>query len=270
MRIIIMAQEEPTNMGPFLVRLLEKRREDVVAVAVGQLRGAGGPVRDAGSAWTRLRTLWLLFEPLGVLRLVWIRCLWKLLRWLGPLGSPFDRRSLDRAARRLGLPVLRFSNPNTPEFLEQLRAFDPDFIFNQSDCLLKQPLLDLPRRGVVNRHGSRLPRHRGRLASFYAHADFQGRCDITVHFVDADIDSGPIIHHHTFPMSRTAPYATVLRKVFEASADVVDEAFSKLEAPGFEASPNDVSQGTMNGFPSLAQAREYRQRLAEHRRDASQ
>ena len=47
---------------------------------------------------------------------------------------------------------------------------------------------------------------------------------------------------------------------------MVDEAFTKLEAPDFEPKPNDVSKGTLNGFPSLAKAREYRQKLAEQRR----
>ncbi len=262
MRIIVMCQEEPTTMGPCLIRILRARRDDIVAVAIGDLRGAGGKVKTKEGAWRRFLTLWTLFEPLGVLRMLTVLIGWRIIRALGPLGRALDERSVDVAAERLGIPVLRFENPNRPEFLERLRALDPDIIFNQSECLLKKPLLELPRIGVVNRHGSRLPRHRGRLATFYAHADFAGRYDVTVHFVDEAIDSGPIICQRSFPIDPGAPFGQALHRVFTSSPEVVLEAFRRLEDPDFEAMPNDIEEGTLNGFPKVEDAMAYRRRLA--------
>ncbi|MBI5365616.1 MAG: hypothetical protein HZA54_01155 [Planctomycetes bacterium] len=266
MRIIVMGQEEPVHMGPFLIRVLEARRADVVAVAVGRVRGAGGRPKNWRAGWDRVKILWLLIEPWHFFAGLAVRVGWQILRWLGPLGRPIDGRSLDRAAERLGIPVVYFEDPNDDAVLARLREFAPDLLFNQSECILGPKVLALPTRGVVNRHGSRLPRHRGRLASFWAHADGHDRYDITVHFVDVGIDSGPIILQREFPTDACATYGAVLTKVFKSSPEVVLEAFARLERADFAALPNDVSQGTLNKFPTLEDARAYRAALDARRR----
>ncbi len=61
------------------------------------------------------------------------------------------------------LPVYQPADPNDPAFVAAMQALQPDFLFS---CyyrhMLKQPLLDLPRLGALNLHGSLLPRYRGR------------------------------------------------------------------------------------------------------------
>lgn len=262
MRVLLMAQEEPVYMGPFMIRLMQARAAQVVGVAVGRLRGAGSRPSGLRGRLRRLRLLWLLFEPLGLLRGLAVRVGWRLSRLLPPL----DRRSLDRAARRLGIPVLPFEDPNAPAFLERLRELAPDVIFNQADCILGAELLSIPTIGVINRHGSRLPRHRGRLASFYTHAEGTGEGWITVHFVDERIDAGGIILQRSFVAPSTASYARVLDALFDSSLDPVLEALDRLEDPTFEPQHNDIAQGTLNKMPTLAQVQAYRRQLAEIRR----
>ncbi len=250
-------------MGPFIIRLIERLGDQVVGVAVGRLRGAGATPSGLGQRWRRLRLMWLLFETRGLLHAIWVRLTWRLARLL-PLR---DGRSIDRAAARKGIPVLSFDDPNQPAFLEQLRALEPDLIFNQSDCILREKLLGLPRIGVVNRHGSRLPQHRGRLASYWTHAEGEGTGWVTVHFVTERIDAGPIILQQSFPISACESYAGVLRVLFERSLEVVSAGLSRLGDPGFVPAANDISQGTVNKMPTLAQAQEYRRALARRRRE---
>lgn len=261
MRLVILAQEEPALMGPFLCRLLEARRGDVVGVGLAALRGSGRPARTAAEAVERARTLWTLFEPRRFARHAAVRAAWRL------MPSAFPERSVGATARRLGVPVLPMADPNRADFLEALRRLRPDVILNQTDLLLRRPLLRVPRIAVINRHGSRLPAHRGRLGSFWQHYldGDEGALWVTVHLVDEGLDCGAIVVRRSFPIDPGAGYGEVLERVFAVSADVVCEALTILEAPGFAPIENPPGAGSSHGHPTLADARAFRQVLARRR-----
>src|SRR4030042_189215 len=68
----------------------------------------------------------------------------------------------ETAALERGRPVFQPPGLRQPEVVEELAALRPDVIvvcaFGQ---ILRQPVLDIPTRGVVNVHPSLLPRHPG-------------------------------------------------------------------------------------------------------------
>ena len=51
-------------------------------------------------------------------------------------------------------------------FKKKLKAIEPDVIINQSQSIIKKPLLEIPKIGVLNRHNALLPKNRGRLTPF--------------------------------------------------------------------------------------------------------
>lgn len=259
-----MAQEEPVFMGPYQIQVLRARARDVVALAIAPVRSVAGK-----ETADQRKSMFLMLEPWHALKAVAIRAWWKLLQKLGPIGAALDRRSLEREAGRLGIPVIRFEKANDPEFLAKLRALEPDIIFNQSELLLKDEILALPRRGVVNRHGSWLPKYRGRVGSFWAHAAGEPEIGITVHFVDSGIDSGPIIAQERFPSDPRWSYGRVMQRLWAESPGVVLRGLARLEEPGFAATENKWKEegNPARKFPTLDDVVEYRRRLDERRRN---
>src|SRR5688572_2020202 len=66
------------------------------------------------------------------------------------------------AALAAGLPVFQPENVSAPESMEQLGQLEPDVIIVAAyGQILRQRLLDLPKRGSLNVHASLLPRWRG-------------------------------------------------------------------------------------------------------------
>lgn len=253
----MLAQEEPVLLGPFLAKVMRARRGDVVGLGLAPMRSTGRPPRSAAEAWERTRTLFKLFEPAHFARFLAART-------AARLGL---RRSLRAEALQLGVPVLEMADPNSEDFLAALRRLNPDVILNQSDWILRKPLLDLPRIGVINRHGSRLPDHRGRLGSFwqhYLHGD-AGAFWVTVHFVDEGLDTGEIIVQRSFPIAPSASYGEVIQRLFDESPSVVMHALDRLQDPAFMPMANPADQGSSHGHPTLEDARNYRQMLAERR-----
>ncbi len=72
-------------------------------------------------------------------------------------------RSVAGLARHYGIPVYAPESVNTPEWIERIKAWEPDLIFSfYYRNMIKEEILNIPRLGAFNMHGSLLPKYRGR------------------------------------------------------------------------------------------------------------
>ncbi len=265
MRIVIIGQEEPVYFSPFLRSIIEARPHDVVLVAIAGSRGAGSHPKTLRQKLENIYILWLIMEPFGFLRNILIGLWHNLLRLLGPLGFLLDKRSLQAAARKYNIPIIFIEDVNSKEFLTRLRSFSPDVIINQAELLLKEEILSVPKIGIINRHASLLPHFRGRLASFWSHAYEPPEHGVTIHFVDKEIDSGPIIIQKRFEIDPAASYSKALDILFKESTALMLEALDKVRKSDFAPLPNRY-QGTKTYlFPTLKEAKAYRALLKKRR-----
>jgi methionyl-tRNA formyltransferase len=93
---------------------------------------------------------------------------------------------------------------------ELLRSCKPDLIlmtgFNQ---ILTQPVLDLPRLGVVNMHPSLLPRFRGADPIQAALLGGATETGVTFHYAVPQIDAGNILVQGTYPIANDETNASL-------------------------------------------------------------
>ena len=62
-----------------------------------------------------------------------------------------------------GIPVYKPENVNSTEWIDKIRAMDPDVLFSfYYRNLLSDAILNIPKAGAYNLHGSLLPKYRGR------------------------------------------------------------------------------------------------------------
>ena len=265
MRICIMAQEEPVCFSPFLRGIILDRPAEVVLVVLAGARGAGNHPRTLRERWEGLLTLWLIWEPAGFIRALGIRVWFFILSRLGLLGSRLDRRSVRGVAQRLKIPIHETDDVRAPALLELLRTKEIDVVINQGEILLGSDLLAVPKKGVVNRHASLLPRFRGRMGSFWAHAAEPPEYGVTIHFVDQGIDPGPIIAQRQVELDPRWSYARVIDRLFAESASLMNAALDQLARPDFTLRPNAHAATSPRRFQGLAAAPEYRRTLPQRR-----
>ncbi len=97
-------------------------------------------------------------------------------------------------AQELSLPILQPEKLKTPEVLEQLVNWQPDFIVVAAyGKILRQNILDLPRFGCINVHASYLPRWRGASPIQAAILNGDISTGVTIMIMDAGVDTGPIL-----------------------------------------------------------------------------
>lgn len=83
---------------------------------------------------------------------------------------------------------------NNPEFLEAVKKLNPDLICVVAyGKILPQELLDIPKYGCVNVHGSLLPEYRGAAPIQWAVLNGDKKTGVTTMFMNAGMDTGDMI-----------------------------------------------------------------------------
>jgi len=101
-----------------------------------------------------------------------------------------------------GIPVYAPENINHPVWINRIRAMAPDLIFSAYyRDLVKQEILDIPRCGAVNLHGSLLPKYRGRVPINWAIINGETETGVTLHYMTAKADAGDIIDQEKVAIS---------------------------------------------------------------------
>lgn len=84
---------------------------------------------------------------------------------------------------------------NNPEFVEKLKDINPDVICVVAyGKIIPKEILDIPRLGCINVHGSLLPKYRGAAPIQWAVLNGDKETGITTMFMDVGMDNGDMIN----------------------------------------------------------------------------
>jgi len=137
---------------------------------------------------------------------------------------------LKAAALEAGLPIAQPERIREPTAVADLELLAPDVIVVVAyGQIIPRSILAIPALGVVNVHGSLLPRHRG--AAPVAHAILAGDpvTGVTIMKMDELLDHGPIlcVGRTTVGDSETAPELTA--RLARLGADLLADTLDGLE-----------------------------------------
>ena len=120
-------------------------------------------------------------------------------------------------------------DPNTPEFVGQIAALKPDFLFSfYYRMMLKPALLATATRGAYNMHGSLLPKYRGRVPINWAIIKGETETGATLHEMVQKPDAGRIVDQEAVPILPDETALDVFNKVALAAATTLDRALPRL------------------------------------------
>ena len=137
-------------------------------------------------------------------------------------------------ARELGLAVAQPPKIRNPEFLDSIRALEPEVgIVVAYGKILPAALLEIPRRGFLNIHGSILPKYRGAAPIQRAIEHGETVTGVTIMRVDEELDHGPMLRIATTeigPDERTPALAKRLSAIgADALLDVLRDWPEEIE-----------------------------------------
>lgn len=118
-------------------------------------------------------------------------------------GQKLAMSPVKTAALGAGIPVLQPLTLKTVDAQAALTALQPDLLIVVAyGLLLPQAVLDIPRLGCINVHGSLLPRWRGAAPIQRAIAAGDSETGVTIMQMDAGLDTGAMLHRLHTAISR--------------------------------------------------------------------
>ena len=145
-------------------------------------------------------------------------------------------------ALRHGLPVFQPPRISAPESVEALAALKPDVMVAAAyGQILRQPVLDVPPRGVLNIHPSLLPRYRG--ASPVAAAILAGDSEtgVTIMLMVLALDEGPILSQRRIAIDPRDTTGALTERLAREGAHLLMETLPAYVDGSLQPRPQDAS-----------------------------
>jgi len=150
-----------------------------------------------------------------------------------------------QVAEAVGIPVLQPGNLKDQAALEQLAAFDADLMVVVAyGLILPQAILDAPKWGCINVHGSLLPRWRGAAPIQRAVMAGDRETGVTIMQMALKLDAGDMLHKERCPIAPTDTAESVYGKLAELGALGLAKVLPRLAEGGLLAEPQDEKQVT--------------------------
>lgn len=182
----------------------------------------------------------------------------------GLMGSTRRCYSVAAVARKYGVPVHEYDDVNSEGFLELIRGEGVQFIVSISGTqLYRKKLRASCSHGIVNCHGALLPKYRGLMPSFWTLANGESEGGVSVHFVDAKLDNGPIIVQKRYRIHARDTLEDVMNRSKDLAAEAIVEAVRLVEAGDPPLMPNREEESSHFSMPDRADVRRFRE--AGHR-----
>lgn len=160
-------------------------------------------------------------------------------------GRKLKAGPVKTVAQAAGIPVEQPVSLREAEAQARLAGYAPDLMVVAAyGLILPQAVLDIPRLGCLNIHGSLLPRWRGAAPIQRAILAGDAETGITIMQMDAGLDTGDMLLKRTVPIV-PGQTAQMLHDVLAvAGAEALLEAIDGLLAGRLQPEPQDAAQAT--------------------------
>src|SRR6202142_3045644 len=161
-------------------------------------------------------------------------------------GMELAASAVKEAAIRLVIPVVQpAAIKNNAEFRGQLEALHPDAIIVVGyGRIIPQWMIELPRFGNLNLHGSLLPKYRGAAPVQWAIANGEAATGATTIRLDDGLDTGDILLQREMPLAPDMTSEDVFPRLAEMGADLMMETLRGLESGAIAPRKQDESHAT--------------------------
>lgn len=148
-----------------------------------------------------------------------------------------------------GIPVYQPAKVRNTEFVEVLKSYAPDIIvvvaFGQ---ILSEEVLNIPKYGCINVHGSILPKYRGAAPIQWSIINGDEYGGVTTMYMSKGLDSGDIILKAEEKIDITDTYGSLYDRLSHIGADLLIktlELIESSEAPRIAQNGNEATLAPM-------------------------
>ncbi len=147
-----------------------------------------------------------------------------------------------------GLPVFAPEDINHPVWVEKIKAIKPDIIFSfYFRDMIKSPILEIPKHGCLNLHGSLLPAYRGRVPINWAIINGETETGVTLHYMTTKPDNGDIVGQEKIAIGSDDTAKDVHQKATKAAAVLLEKLLPLVKKGKAPRKKQDESKASYFG-----------------------
>lgn len=167
-------------------------------------------------------------------------------------GQKLRESEVKVAAQALGIPVLQPEKFRDPEFLEALRALQPDLGIVIAFKMLPEAVWAMPRLGTFNLHASLLPQYRGAAPINWALINGERETGVTTFLLNHEIDKGAIVAQERVEIRPEDNVGTLYERLMTVGAGLVTATVDRIAAGGFTpVEQQNVDECTLHPAPKI-------------------
>lgn len=147
-------------------------------------------------------------------------------RGMKMIASPVKEFALEKKLKIYQPTKVR----NNTEFIEEIKALNPDLLCVVAyGKILPKELLDIPKYGAINVHGSLLPEYRGAAPIQWAVLNGDERTGITTMFMDIGMDTGDMILKEETEIGEDETTGELWDRLSKIGASLLVKTIEKIE-----------------------------------------
>ena len=148
-------------------------------------------------------------------------------------------------AEKLGIPVFQPSSMRSEEAYNSLKELNPDVIVVAAyGQILPKAVLDLPKLGCVNIHGSLLPKYRGAAPIQQSVLDGEKVTGVTTMLMDVGLDTGDILLKAETEIGENETAGELFDRLAVLGGELIVETLDKLKKGEITPQKQDESLAT--------------------------
>ncbi|MCD6297087.1 MAG: bifunctional UDP-4-amino-4-deoxy-L-arabinose formyltransferase/UDP-glucuronic acid oxidase ArnA, partial [Deltaproteobacteria bacterium] len=153
--------------------------------------------------------------------------------------------SVAELAASRDIPVFAPGDINHPLWVRKINDFEPDILFSfYYRDMVGPSILNIPRAGCLNLHGSLLPEYRGRCPINWVLVNGEKETGVTLHYMTQDPDDGDIVCQEKIVISDMDTAQSLHEKMTKASSGMLDEILPLLKDGAAPRNPQDHAKAT--------------------------
>lgn len=158
-------------------------------------------------------------------------------------GGKISPSEVKKEAEKAGIPV--FQPANKAEVAEMVKKVNPEIIVVAAfGMIIPQEVLDIPKYGALNIHGSLLPKYRGASPITEAILNGDTETGITIIKMSAGMDEGPRIKNYELRIENEDTTGTLTEKMAELGAKAIVETIPNYITGKLTETKQDDAEAT--------------------------
>ena len=155
-------------------------------------------------------------------------------------------KSLNEIALYLNIPYSIVPDHNHPKSLKILQGIKPDVVLFTGGGLLRKPVLEIPRLGILNCHTGILPQYRG--MDVVEWTAVEGKINsvgfgASLHFMDNGVDTGPVLLKRAIAPKTGTSFEIIRAELETIMVELMIEGVRGLQAGILAPQPQDPVVG---------------------------